>query len=102
MGSLQYYFFPTDFYYPRTSTSVNGDNTKKPVLHVQTPNADSDNLEKLKAEVHSDVRDNNNNNNRKLYFEASSSSTALVPFPCIIKSELRRKRPSSVADFSNN
>ncbi|KAE8098696.1 hypothetical protein FH972_016740 [Carpinus fangiana] len=97
MGSLQYYFFPTDFYYPRAK-SVNGDNAGKPVLHVQPPNADADNLEKCKAALHSDGRDNN----MKLYYEAPSS-TALVPFPCIIKTELRRrKRFSSVADCSNN
>ncbi|KAE8098697.1 hypothetical protein FH972_016741 [Carpinus fangiana] len=47
MGSLQYYFFPTDFYYPRTKF-VNGDNAGKPALHVQPPNTDVDNLESAK------------------------------------------------------
>nr|POE99857.1 hypothetical protein CFP56_35503 [Quercus suber] len=40
MAGLQYYFFPTDFFYPRPS-SANGDNASKPVLQVQTQKADS-------------------------------------------------------------
>ena len=96
MAGLQYYFFPTDFFYPRPS-STNGDNTSNPVLHVQTQKqADAENIEKCKIVVHNDVQGSN-----KLYYQPSTSCTALVPYPCIIKKELRRKR-SIVANCGNN
>ena len=96
MAGLQYYFFPTDFFYPRPS-STDGDNTSNPVLHVQTQKqADAGNIEKCKIVVHNDVQGSN-----KLYYQPSTSCTALVPYPCIIKKELRRKR-SIVANCGNN
>lgn len=87
MAGLQYYFFPTDFLYPRTS-SANGDSTSKPaVLHVQPDR---------KVDTEGKVREDN-----KLCYQASSSSsTALVPSPCIIKSELRRKKPTATKNQS--
>ena len=98
-AGLQYYFFPTDFFYPRPS-SANGDNTSsKPVLQVQTQKADAENIEKCKIVVHNNLQGNN-----KLCYQpppASTSCTALVPSPCIIKKELRRKR-FIVADCGNN
>uniref|UniRef100_A0A2N9IQ29 Uncharacterized protein n=1 Tax=Fagus sylvatica TaxID=28930 RepID=A0A2N9IQ29_FAGSY len=105
MAGLQYYFFPTDFFYPRPS-STNGDTTSKPVLHVQTHKADTENLEKCKVVIQNNVQGSNNNNNNKVYDQPppaafNSSCTALVPSPCIIKSELRRKR-SIVAKPWNN
>ena len=99
-AGLQYYFFPTDFFYPRPS-SANGDNTSsKPVLQVQTQKADAENIEKCKIVVHNDVQGSSN----KLCYQppqASTSCTALVPYPCIIKKELRPKG-SIVANRCNN
>ena len=91
MAGLQYYFFPTDFFYPRPS-SASGDNTSsKPVLQVQTQKADAENIKKCKIVVHNNVQGNN-----KLCYQpppASTSCTALVPSdPCIIEKESRRKR----------
>ncbi|KAF3950653.1 hypothetical protein CMV_023619 [Castanea mollissima] len=89
MAGLQYYFFPTDFFYPRPS-STNGDNASKPVLQVQTQKAGAENIERCKIVVHNDVQGNN-----KLCYQpppASTSCTALVPSTCIIKKEFRRKR----------
>ncbi|KAL4607637.1 hypothetical protein ACB092_09G189800 [Castanea dentata] len=97
MAGLQYYFFPTDFFYPRPS-STNGDNTSNAVLHVQTQKADTENIEKCKIAVHNDVQGSN-----KLYHQPSTSCTALVPYPCIIKKELRmRRKRSIVANCCNN
>ncbi|KAJ0042693.1 hypothetical protein Pint_18214 [Pistacia integerrima] len=48
MTGLQYYFFPTDFFYPRPPM-VNGDhNTKNPILSFETPKKDNedDNIQK--------------------------------------------------------
>ena len=97
MAGLQYYFFPTDFFYPRPS-SANGDNANKPVLQVQTQKAGAENIERCKIVVHNDVEDNN-----KLCYQppASTSCTALVPSTCLIKKEFRRKR-SIVANCCNN
>ncbi|KAK9290798.1 hypothetical protein L1049_008976 [Liquidambar formosana] len=39
MAGLQYYFFPTDFLYPRPQ-SVNGNSSNKPVLPIQTQKRD--------------------------------------------------------------
>ena len=98
MAGLQYYFFPTDFFYPRPS-SANGDNANKPVLQVQTQKAGAENIERCKIVVHNDVEDDNN----KLCYQppASTSCTALVPSTCLIKKEFRRKR-SIVANCCNN
>uniref|UniRef100_A0A7N2R798 Uncharacterized protein n=1 Tax=Quercus lobata TaxID=97700 RepID=A0A7N2R798_QUELO len=74
MAGLQYYFFPTDFFYPRPS-SANGDNASKPVLQVQTQKAGAENIERCKIVVHNDVQGNN-----KLCYQplpASTSCTAL-------------------------
>ena len=58
-AGLRYYFFPTDFFYPRPS-SANGDNTSsKPVLQVQTQKADAENIEKCKIVVHNNVQGSN-------------------------------------------
>ncbi|KAG6641013.1 hypothetical protein CIPAW_09G043400 [Carya illinoinensis] len=85
MAGLQYNFFPTDFYYPRTtpvnadSSSSGGGNNNMPVaLRVQPPKVDADG---------DDVPERN-----KLCCQLPPPSTALVPSPCIIKSELRRKK----------
>ena len=87
MAGLQYYFFPTDFFYPRPS-STNGDSTSNLVLHVQTQKADAETIEKCKIVVQG--------SSNKLCYQpppASTSCTALVPSdPCIIKKESRRNR----------
>ncbi|KAL4607652.1 hypothetical protein ACB092_09G190600 [Castanea dentata] len=98
MAGLQYYFFPTDFFYPRPS-SANGDNASKQVLQVQTQKAGAENIERCKIVVHNDVQGNN-----QVCYQpppASTSCTALVPSPFITKKELRRKR-SIVANGGNN
>ncbi|KAK7838232.1 hypothetical protein CFP56_020125 [Quercus suber] len=55
MAGLQYYFFPTDFFYPRPS-SANGDNASKPVLQVQTQKAGAENIERCKIVVHNECK----------------------------------------------
>ncbi|KAI7992236.1 hypothetical protein LOK49_LG12G02693 [Camellia lanceoleosa] len=77
-GLLQYYFFPTDFYYPRpalSSTTVNVDSTTRKqqigVSIVQT--------QKTEEPVEDHIHRNNNNNNNKvtkpICFSSSTTTT---------------------------
>ncbi|KAJ4845295.1 hypothetical protein Tsubulata_015114 [Turnera subulata] len=86
MAGLQYYFFPTDFYYPRPlpqqSFNKDDDSTVEGVhQQVQTQKVDI---------IKADDIDNNHQKANK-FPRLVSASTALVPSPCIIKSEKRRR-----------
>ena len=52
MAGLQYYFFPTDFFYPRPS-SANGDNTSMQQAGSSSPNSEgnAENIEKCKIVI---------------------------------------------------
>ncbi|OAY40277.1 hypothetical protein MANES_09G009600v8 [Manihot esculenta] len=55
MAGLQYYFFPTDFYYPLplSSTTTSSSSSKSAVVHMQTERQDG-------KKQHSNVQEKEN------------------------------------------
>ncbi|KAF9679581.1 hypothetical protein SADUNF_Sadunf06G0029700 [Salix dunnii] len=81
MAGLQYYFFPTDFFYPRPP-AADQESVSSPVQHIQPQKGDT---KDRGSEQHRDmVRYKHDQSN----LPQLSTSTALVPSPCIIKSSL--------------
>ncbi|KAJ6300582.1 hypothetical protein OIU76_021386 [Salix suchowensis] len=85
MAGLQYYFFPTDFNYPRPPPA-NEESVSSPALHLQPQKGGTE--------------DHHAMNQHQLDLTNQpqlSASTAVVHSPCIIKSETRRTRRSNIA-----
>ncbi|KAJ6332116.1 hypothetical protein OIU76_010492 [Salix suchowensis] len=78
MAGLQYYFFPTDFFYPRPPPA-DQESVSSPAQHIQPQKGDA---EDRGSEQHGAMV-------RYKHDQSSlpqlSTSTALVPSPCIIK-----------------
>ncbi|KDP26215.1 hypothetical protein JCGZ_22461 [Jatropha curcas] len=74
MAGLQYYFFPTDFFYPRPPPTADRDSANKPpVVHIQTQKRDKEDMEKLnKAKVKYNMQEKN-------LSQQLSASKATVP-----------------------
>jgi hypothetical protein len=92
MAGLQYYFFPTDFFYPRPPSAAN-ESVSSPVQRIQPQKGDAEDrdMEQHKAMMVRYKHDDQSN------LPQLSASTAIVPSPCIIKSEIRRKRLNNIA-----
>ncbi|KAJ6741734.1 hypothetical protein OIU85_015875 [Salix viminalis] len=92
MAGLQYYFFPTDFFYPRPPPA-DQESVSSPAQHVQPQKGDTE--DRGSDQHRAMVRYKHDQSN----LPQLSTSTALVPSPCIIKSEIRRKRLNNIASF---
>uniref|UniRef100_A0A6N2NJC8 Uncharacterized protein n=1 Tax=Salix viminalis TaxID=40686 RepID=A0A6N2NJC8_SALVM len=86
MAGLQYYFFPTDFYYPRPPPANDQESVSSPVLHLQPQKGGA-----------GDHHAMNQHQLDLTNLPQLSASTAAVPSPCIIKRETRRTRRSNIA-----
>ncbi|KAJ6921760.1 hypothetical protein NC652_015639 [Populus alba x Populus x berolinensis] len=90
MAGLQYYFFPTDFFYPRPPSAAK-ETVSSTVQRIQPQKGDAEDrdMEQHKAMMVRYKLDQSN-------LPQLSASTAIVPSPCIIKSEIDSQETESL------